>query len=223
MINIYYKKRFTSAFILISLFLFQSLIIAQTGTLKGRVLDKNTKTPLVFANVVVKGTNNGAATDANGEFIIRNITAGNQILTISYLGYISYDFNVTVTSNENKKEDYYLEGKVVEGQTVVITAQAEGQLSAINQERSSNTIENIVAKDRIKELPDVNAAESIGRLPGISIERSGGEANKVEVRGLDPKYSLVSVNGVTVPGSGANDRSVDLSLISSNMLDGISV
>jgi TonB-dependent receptor len=223
LINIYYKKRFTSAFILISLFLFQSLIIAQTGTLKGRVLDKNTKTPLVFANVVVKGTNNGAATDANGEFIIRNITAGSQILTISYLGYISYDFNVTVTSNENKKEDYYLEGKVVEGQTVVITAQAEGQLSAINQERSSNTIENIVAKDRIKELPDVNAAESIGRLPGISIERSGGEANKVEVRGLDPKYSLVSVNGVTVPGSGANDRSVDLSLISSNMLDGISV
>ena len=225
MINIYCKNktRFISVLILISLFLFQSLILAQTGTIKGRVLDKNTKAPLIFANVVVKGTNKGAATDLKGEFIIRSVAAGNQILTISYLGYISNNVDVTVTANEGIIEDYYLEAKVVEGQTVVITAQAEGQLSAINQERSSNTIENIVSKARIKELPDVNAAESIGRLPGISIERSGGEANKVEVRGLDPKYSLVSVNGVTVPGTGANDRSVDLSLISSNMLDGISV
>jgi TonB-dependent receptor len=225
LINFYCKNipRFAFGFLLFFTFLFQSIILAQTGTIKGRVLDKNTKEPLVFANVVIKGTNKGAATDPKGEFIIRNVNAGKQVLAISYLGYISTDVDVTITVDEILKEDYYLDSKVVEGETIVITGQAEGQLSAINQERSSLTIENIVSKDRIKELPDVNAAESIGRLPGISIERSGGEANKVEVRGLDPKYSLVSVNGVTVPGTGANDRSVDLSLISSNMLDAISV
>ena len=225
LLNFYFKSktRFVLGFLLTFLFLLQSSILAQTGTIKGYVLDKNTKTPLVFANVIVKGTNKGAATDVNGEFIIRNVPVGNHTLTISYLGYVSNNVEVIITEKESITKDYFLEPKLIEGQTIVITAQAEGQLSAINQERSSNTIENIVSKDRIKEMPDVNAAESIGRLPGISIERSGGEANKVEVRGLDPKYNIVSVNGVTVPGYGANDRSADLSLISSNMLDGISV
>jgi TonB-dependent receptor len=111
----------------------------------------------------------------------------------------------------------------VTGDEIVITAQAAGQVSAINQQLASNTITNIVSRDRIQELPDVNAAESIGRLPGVSIQRSGGEANKVIIRGLSPKYSTVTVNGVRVPSTGGDDRSVDLALISSNMLDGIEV
>ena len=69
----------------------------------------------------------------------------------------------------------------------------------------------------------MNAAESIGRLPGVSIDRSGGEATKVSIRGLSPKYNTVTVNGVRVPATGGDDRSVDLSLISSQMLDGIEV
>ena len=131
--------------------------------------------------------------------------------------------DVTVLANKVLEQSFSLEPRALEGKTVTVTAQAEGQLSAINQQLSSNTIENVVSKARIKELPDVNAAESIGRLPGVSIQRSGGEATKVEIRGLNPKYSLITVNGVIIPGTGSTDRSVDLSLVSSNMLDGISL
>lgn len=75
-----------------------------------------------------------------------------------------------------------LDFQIVEGEVITITAQVESQVQAINQEFGSNTISNVVSSSRIKEIPDVNAAESIGRLPGVSISRSGGEANKISIR-----------------------------------------
>lgn len=223
MFAVFYYKRtiFTSVFFLIFLLASQSISLAQTGSVRGTVMDKSTEEPLTGANIIVDGTSIGAAADLDGKFIIRNIPAGSQTLTISYIGYNPIRVNMTIVENRTLEEEFYLEYKTLEGEEVTITAQAEGQLGAINQQLNSNTIANVVAKDRIQELPDVNAAESIGRLPGVSIQRSGGEASKVEIRGLSPKYSLVTVNGVELPATGFEDRSVDLSLISSNMLDGI--
>ncbi len=72
-------------------------------------------------------------------------------------------------------------------------------------------------------MPDQNAAESIARLPGISIQRDAGEGQKVVVRGLSPKFNSITLNGVRIPSTDAADRSVDLSMISSDMLSGIEV
>lgn len=209
------------AFLLVVFFLFQSLYAQGTGTIRGRVFEKETNEPLIGANVLIKNTSLGAATDIEGRYVIRNVPAGTHILTVSYIGYTTVTMEISVQANRTIEQDFYLEAKTITGETIVITAQAEGQLSAINQQLSSNTIANVVSSARIKELPDVNAAESIGRLPGVSIQRSGGEANKIEIRGLSPKYNAVTVNGVRLPATGGDDRSVDLQLISSNMLDGI--
>ena len=56
-----------------------------------------------------------------------------------------------------------------------------------------------------------------------AINRSGGEGTKIVIRGLEPKFNAITVNGVRMPANSANDRSVDLSLISPEMLDGIEV
>jgi outer membrane receptor for ferrienterochelin and colicin len=96
-----------------------------------------------------------------------------------------------------------LTADVVEGETVIVTGQVAGQMSAINQQKSSNTIINVISEEKIKELPDVNAAESIGRLPGVSIIRSGGEANKIILRGLDAKFTNITIDGIKVPPTDA--------------------
>ncbi|UCH62730.1 MAG: TonB-dependent receptor, partial [Fidelibacterota bacterium] len=72
-------------------------------------------------------------------------------------------------------------------------------------------------------LPDANAAESVGRLPGISIKRSGGEGNKIVIRGLAPTYNTITVGGEKVPATDLDDRSVDLAMISPEILAGIEV
>jgi TonB-dependent receptor len=220
-------------------------VAAGSGSVKGRVVDRETGDPLPGANIVVVGTSIGASTDLEGKFVIPNVPEGTQTLRVSYIGYLAVTRSVTILANSPLEENFRLVAQAITGETVTVTAQAQGQNAAINQQLSSNTIANIVSADRLKEVPDVNAAESIGRLPGVAINRSGGEANTVTIRGLEPKYSLVTVNGVRLPSSGddrntsllssvlgnqanpsgyrfgGNDRSVDLSLVSNSILDGI--
>jgi TonB-dependent receptor len=200
------------------------LIHAQTGIISGIVVDRSTGDPLPGANVMISGTHIGAAAALTGEFTIPRAPVGTQILAVSYIGYQrSDDIEVTVRAGEVTRVTVTLEWIGVTLDEVIISAQARGQVDAINRQLASNTIANIVSADRIRELPDVNAAESIGRLPGVSIHRVGGEANKISIRGLSPKYNIITVNGVRLPATGADDRSVDLSLVSSNMLAGIEV
>ena len=130
-------------------------------------------------------------------------------------------------------QDFTLEPIGVEEKEIVVTAQASGQNAAINQQLSSDKIINVVSAAKIEALPDANAAESVGSLPGISLIREGGEGSQVVIRGLSPKYNEVTIDGVRIPGNVAtNDptaqyegygQSVDLSMISSSMLGGIEV
>jgi len=224
MIKIYILCKKSFKFFLLFLLLLANIVVAQgTGSVSGIVIDGSTGEALFGANLIIDGTSLGAATDFDGKYSIHNIEAVTRTLKISYIGYNPKSIEVTIVENRTLDLDVELEYKVIEGEVVVVTAQVEGQISAINQQITSNTISNVVSKSRIEELPDVNAAESIGRLPGVSISRSGGEANKVSIRGLSPKYNTVTVNGVRLPSNSGEDRSVDLSLISSNMLAGIEV
>ena len=200
-----------------------STTLAQSGRITGTVTDVTTHESLPGASILVKGTTIGAASDRDGNYTIQGAPAGNDTLIISYIGYKSQTKPVTVPAGKEVKVNFALRSLSVVGQEVVVSVQASGQKQAINQQLASNTIENVVSESRIRSLPDVNAAESVGRLPGVSIQRSGGEAQKVAIRGLAPKYNLVTVNGIQIPATGGSDRSVNLSIISSNMLDGISL
>lgn len=197
--------------------------IVVTGIITGKVTDAETGATLPGASVHVDGTAIGAATNTDGTFRIINAPEGDQVLVASFVGYRSARIPVSVRGGEIIVVDVQLAFDVVEGREIVITAQAEGQVAAINQQLSSNTILNVVSAARIQELPDVNAAESVGRLPGVSIIRDAGEGQKVVIRGLSPKFNNVLVNGQRIPGTDFNDRSTDLSMISSDMLSGIEV
>jgi len=60
---------------------------AQTGTIRGFVYDKATGEPVIFTNVILKGTTTGAATDVNGYYSISKIAPGTYTLMVTYLGY----------------------------------------------------------------------------------------------------------------------------------------
>ena len=192
----------------------------QAGTLTGKVTDASTGDGLPGATVVIDGTAIGVATDSEGMFRLTQVPDGDQVIVVSYVGYKTERIEITIEPGITINRDIELELDVVSGGEVVVTAQAEGQIAAINEQLSSNTIINVVSAARIQELPDVNAAESVGRLPGVSMVRSAGEGQKVVIRGLAPQYNTVTVNGRQLPAT-SEDRSTDLSLISSDLLAGI--
>lgn len=190
--------------------------------IKGRIIDSVTSEPLPGANIRIKGTLKGDAADINGEFTINGATEGTVTLEVSYLGFVSKEIEYEVINAENFLV-IELEPLVISGQEIVVSVQAQGQREAINQQKSSNTAVNIVSATKIQELPEANAAEAVGRLPGVTLQREGGEGNKVVIRGLSPQFNKIQVEGVNLSSTDNNNRSTDLSMISSFMLDGIEV
>jgi TonB-dependent receptor len=191
------------------------------GTLRGVVTDSLTHEKLVGVNVVFMGTGIGNATNIEGEYKITSIPERVYTVRISCIGYEAKVTEVDFSKNNTVQLNVRLRPVVIEGQEVVITAQMRGQVAAINRQVTSNTIVNVVSEEKIKELPDANAAEAIGRLPGVSIIRSGGEANKVILRGMSDKFTTVTIDGVKIPPTDADSRGVDLSTISQGSLSGI--
>jgi TonB-dependent receptor len=200
---------------------FQFLYAAGSGSIKGHVFDKVTSDPLIGANVVVLNTSLGASSNIDGLITIYGVPAGPRTLKISYVGYETITVQVTVPENGVLEQEFRLSPQVIQGQEVVVTAQASGQNAAINQQLSTDNIVNVVSSARIQALPDANAAESIGRLPGVSLTRSGGEATQIVVRGLEPKFNKIMIDGVEIPGTSNDNRATDLSMVSSNMVEGI--
>lgn len=191
------------------------------GNISGKVTDVSTGEALPGATVYLKGTSLGASTGLNGDYKILGVPPGSYRLQVSYVGYKARLIPVKLTAGEHLTEDVKLEAVGVQGKTVVVTAQASGQNAAINQELSSHNVVNVVSAARIQELPDANAAESIGRLPGVFLVRSYGEGAQIAIRGLQPKYNRVEIDGVEMPATDNSNRSVDMSMISSDMLSGI--
>lgn len=191
------------------------------GKVSGTVTDSLSGDQLFGANIIVLGTAIGDAADIEGRYKITNVPAGEKTLRVSYIGYKSKDITINVIEGKTLSLDIELQQEIFESDEVLVSAQATGQVAAINQQLSANTIVNVVSEEKIQELPDANAAEAIGRLPGVSLLRSGGEANKVILRGLSDKYTYVTVDGVKIPATDAQSRGVDLSTISQTNLAGI--
>ncbi len=196
---------------------------AQNCVVKGLLFDANTNEPLSFANIAVKETTLGTVSNFEGRYILTNIKAGKYKIQISYVGYKSEEREINLTNGQVLELDVALTMDAIMADEVIVTAQAIGQAAAINRQLSANTIMNVVSKDKIQSLPDQNAAESLGRLPGMAVIRDAGEGTKIVIRGLSPKFNSITVNGERIPSTDPEDRSVDLSMISPDMLEGIEV
>ena len=191
-------------------------ITTKTKIVSGVVLDEKGQ-PVIGASVIIPGTTIGVATDINGRFTLEAPT--NAKLRISYIGYDAKIEELNASSDLKIK----LEPTPQVLTELVITAQAIGQKNAIRQQINSNTIKNVVAADRLQENPDANATEAIGRLPGVSVQRSGGEGTGLVIRGLEPKYTSVTLNGVLMPTSAGASRETNISGISQYVLQGVEV
>jgi TonB-dependent receptor len=211
------------AALLIKMFVLSSLALSATGSIRGKITDSESSEALPGANVSIEGTALGSATNLDGEYVIRRVPTGAYTLVVTFIGYQRQTVSVQVTTDTETQQDFSLSFQPVRGEEVVVTAQLEGQAAAINRQLTSRTITNVVSAERIQELPDANAAESVGRLPGISIKRDGGEGQKIVVRGLAPTYNTITINGEQVPATDLQDRSVDLNMISPEILAGIEV
>lgn len=206
--------------LLISAFALQ--LQAATINVSGIVTDNN-NIPLPYAHIVIGSINIGATTDVNG-FYSLNVPQGDYTLTVSYLGYKNNEVRLSV-----KDEPVVLNIKLVENaiefEEVVIYGQlTRGQAKALNTQRLSGNIKNIVDVEQFSQYPDLSAAETVQRLPGISITRDQGEGEFVQIRGVSEQLNSLTMNGQKLPSVEPDaGRTVGLDLIQSSLIQSIEV
>jgi TonB-dependent receptor len=194
-----------------------STTLSAQGTLKGVITDNADGAPLLAATVTVSGTTIGTVADHNGEYVLP-LRAGSYTIHFSFIGYGDEEAEVIIEDGQIHELNMSLGAVAIQGEEVVITMQARGQLAAVNQQLRSNQIINVVSAERIRELPDENAAQAVSRLPGVHLDGS-----KVVIRGIQPKMNKITINGVEMPSTEQEERATDLGMISANMLSGIEV
>jgi len=221
----------SKCFKLATLFLFllgMNSAFAQTSpsTLEGVVLDSYGTLP--GAEIKLKGTEIGTVTDLSGRFSIKNVPSGETTLSITFLGYQTYEKTLNLEAGGSMdlgeitlKQDYSELKEVV-----VKSTYRPSQARALSIQKKSAAIMNVLAADAIGKLPDRNAAEAVQRIQGVSIERDHGEGRYVSVRGAPLKWNSNLINGNRLPaavgtsdglGTGS-DRSVPLDIFPSELI-----
>ncbi|BBM00371.1 hypothetical protein GL2_04450 [Microbulbifer sp. GL-2] len=91
--------------------------------------------------------------------------------------------------------------------------------------RDSNAIVDAITAEDVGKFPDKNVADSLQRVPGITITRSGGEGNRVSIRGTSDEWTLTQLNGnyIATSDGGAPSRSFNYTLMPSNMISKVEV
>src|SRR6187549_584531 len=116
---------------------------------------------------------------------------------------------------------------------VVVTGFRGSLNTALGQKREATAaIDSIVAED-IGEFPDSNLAESMQRIPGVTLSRTdGGEGRNISVRGLGPGFTRVRINGMEgasqtgssdIYGAGNNGRSFDFNIFPTEIFSSLTV
>ena len=171
---------------------------AQT-IISGKVFDKNSKESLIGANVIIKGTSNGTATNLDGYFKIDSEKKLPITLIISYLGYINKEIKI---KNLNKDIIIFLS---TDNKTLKEVRVVDSRLTQ-KQKESPLTVEvmDIMA---IKETPSANFYDGLGALKGVDITTASLGFKIINTRGFNstsPVRSLQIIDGVDNQAPGLN-------------------
>jgi TonB-dependent receptor len=200
----------------------QSAFAQQKAVVKGMVKDANSGEPLPGVGIKLSGTYTGTSTDARGEYSLF-VSPGEVTLEFSFIGSETKTESFTIAAKETKQLNVDLVSSVIQLSEVFIEGSLEGQQKALNQQRASDNIKNIVAADQIGRFPDQNSAEALSRVPGINVQRDEGDGRFVLVRGLAPQFTNISINGEQIPSPEAGARFVALDAIPANQLASMEV
>jgi TonB-dependent receptor len=163
------------------------------------------------------------ATDDQGQFRITDVPVGEYTVTVSYVGFASVSSTVKVQAGQTANVDIVLKVASVSDQIIVTTERLQGEAEAINIERMSDDIVQVLPAKLINSLPNTNIADAVGRAPSVSLERDEGEGKYVQIRGTEPRLSNVTINGVNVPSPEGTVRNIKLDAVPANLVERIEV
>ncbi|MDR0970802.1 MAG: TonB-dependent receptor [Bacteroidales bacterium] len=185
------KKQFP---LFITLILFSIICFGQNATIRGFVYDKETGEPIMFSNVLLMETSNGATTDENGYFVISKVKKGNHKIKVSFTGYETSFLDVSLRDNEIKHVKVELEQTSTQLGSIEIRAD---RVAARTESQVS--IEKITSKD-ITQIPSIGGTADLAQymqvVPGVIF--TGDQGGQLYIRGGSAIQNKVLLDGMVI-------------------------
>lgn len=213
------------------------------GTIEGRVLSAQTGRYLTRALVSIEGTSEQAFTNQFGEYELYGIPAGTVTLNVFFTGMSSAEATVEVIAGDTVVQDFTLLGENVartpqDGEEGFELAEFEVSASdsfetaseiAIQQERFSVNLKNVVSTDAYGLIAQGNVGEFVKYIPGVTIGYGGGntaggtyasgaDANTISIRGYSARETSITIDGIPIANAapGTLDPATGLEMMSIN-------
>src|SRR5579871_156198 len=162
-------------------------------------------------------------TDTIGEFTITDLAPGTYTVTVSYVGFSSLTSKVDIKAGQAAHLDAVLKVASEHEEITVTAERAHGEAEAINRERASDNILQVLPVEVITSLPNTNIADALGRLPSVTLERDEGEGKYVQIRGTQPAWSNVTIDGMEVPSPEGGVRQIKLDTMPANLVESVEI
>lgn len=177
-------KKILSLMLLLPFFIFAGT----TGKLAGTIKDAQTGEPLVGANVIIEGTNFGAATNVNGEYVILNISPGRYDIKFSFIGYETIVMqNVTIIVDQTTLLPVELNPQTIQVDEIVVIAR-----TPLVQKDVTSSI-SVITREEIDALPVSTFTELLSLQAGVT-----GSGSNLHVRGGRSNEVAYMIDGTIV-------------------------
>jgi TonB-dependent receptor len=217
-----------------------------TGTIEGRVFNPATGEYVRNAEVRVQGIDRPFYTDNEGAFRVDPVRPGATSVSIRYVGYQPVTEAFEVVAGGTTRREINIVGVdagttqpdgTITLQKFVVSSDREGNAKAIMEQRRSMNIINSVASDAFGDIGESNVGEFLKNIPGIELEYVDSIMRAPRIRGMEPQYSAILVDGVRVAAAdgqmafgntengegGESVRSPGMEAVSLNNIDSIEV
>lgn len=197
---------------------------AQTGTIRGTVIDDELGETVIGANVATVDSANftGTVTDLDGAFTLK-LDPGIYTIKVSYVGYDPLIINeVTVTDGKvTLLENLRMREGSQDLEEVVVKAKAlrNTETALMTLKKKSPAMLDGISAAKFRVTGDATAVEAAKRITGVSI--IGGKY--VYVRGLGDRYSKTTLNGVDIPGLDPDRNTIQLDIFPTNLISNMVV
>ena len=198
-------------------------LVAQTGTIQGKILDAQTDESLIGVSVLVEGTGTGAATDFDGNFVIGGLAAGTYTLNISYVGYQPHtQQGVQVTDGQTTTLEIRLKPEDLQLEEVEVVAKANRESESMllmDQKQMLFATQAVGAKEMSRKGTST-AEAAVAQVSGISKQEG---VKNVFVRGLGDRYNATTLNGFPIPSEDPEYKNIALDFFSTDIIQSIEV
>ena len=195
----------------------------ETGTIAGLLIDKEfNNEPLVFANVLIKGTSKGTTTDLDGKYVIENLEPGFYTIQFSYVGYQTVEIETTVEANKTNTIDVILQANSLSLNEVVVKTSLyrETESALLLQQKKAVVMETAIGAQELIKKGVSNVAAAVTKTAGVSKQNN---SKGIYVRGLGDRYNITTLNGLPLPSNNPALKNIELGLFTTDIVENIGI